>query len=278
MYYLLNIWLLTGEEGSEEGSEEEEHTQGEYGMALAPFMTDRRWNGENTWEEMDPAEQQRVLSRPSRPAVIMVMGHSFIDRLNKYIVRRKGGFNNLNLEFTNAVVHIHGVGGRTVQKCRYLDLAVVAQIKPDIIYLELGTNELCRVNNTPEKVAVELHDLANDLLGLGVSQIVAGQVIQRAGRAIPRAVPDINHRIKTFNEMCGALFDRSVSPGCTFWSHMGLWRSTKKAEDGQKETTLANTRLGDGVHLSDQGTHRLYKSIRGAVIQAIDRIPHILAQ
>jgi lysophospholipase L1-like esterase len=251
------------------------------GMALAAFTKVRKWNGRNDWGEMSHQDRQNVLARPSRPAKILILGHSFIERLEKYLCKQDGCFNNFNLEFSNAIVEMLGTGGRTVKKTRYNDLKRVEQSRPDIVYIELGTNDLCRKYNSPHKIASELHELANDILGLGVSQVIIGQVISRNGRGIPAAVPSINEKITVFNQVCAALFDSSISPGCYFWVHMGLWRSQKaliEDDEGFGEGELADTRLDDGVHLSDLGSARLYRSIRGALIQAMRRIPHILAQ
>ena len=41
-----------------------------------------------------------------------------------------------------ANVFMHGVGRRTVKKLRKYDLGVVANLSPDIVILEMGTNDL----------------------------------------------------------------------------------------------------------------------------------------
>lgn len=38
-------------------------------------------------------------------------------------------------------MHLHGVGGRTVEKLRPSDLGVVSALKLDIIILEIGIND-----------------------------------------------------------------------------------------------------------------------------------------
>ena len=54
-------------------------------------------------------------------------------------------------------VHLHGVGGRTVAKLWSLDLHVVERIAPDVLILEIGTNDL--VDTSPEVVGSEIESL-----------------------------------------------------------------------------------------------------------------------
>ena len=81
---------------------------------------------------------------PTSPAVL-ILGHSFVRRLCHDL---ETGFDqradvNINLECT-AMVFMHGVGGRTVPKLCQFDLHVVKRLSPDIIILEIGTNDLTR--------------------------------------------------------------------------------------------------------------------------------------
>ena len=83
--------------------------------------------------------------------VVLILGHSFVRRLCHDL---ETGFDqravlNFNLKGT-AVVFMHDVGGRTVPKLRMFDLHVVKKLSPDIIILEIGTNDLTRVG--PEVV------------------------------------------------------------------------------------------------------------------------------
>ena len=93
---------------------------------------------------------------PTSP-VVLILGHSFVRRLCHDL---ETGFDqredvNFNLEGT-ATVFMHGVGGRTVPKLRKFDLHVVKRLSPDIIILEIGTNDLTR--NGPEIVGSEIDD------------------------------------------------------------------------------------------------------------------------
>ena len=111
--------------------------------------------------------------------VLLILGHSFVRRLCHDL---KTGFDqradlNLNLQGT-AVVFMHSVGGRTVPKLRIFDLHVVKQLSPDIIILEIGTNDLTRVG--PEVVGSEIDDFVRFLVdNLAVRVVGVCHVIPR---------------------------------------------------------------------------------------------------
>ena len=54
---------------------------------------------------------------------------------------------------------MHDIGGRTVRKVRNRDLGVVARLSPDIVILEIGTNDLSLL--PPEVVGSEIEELVS---------------------------------------------------------------------------------------------------------------------
>ena len=72
---------------------------------------------------------------------VLILGHSLIRRLREYI-----GSNadlDVSLHILDGIaLKWHGVGGRTVLKTVQFDLSVVELFKPDIVILQLGTNDL----------------------------------------------------------------------------------------------------------------------------------------
>jgi lysophospholipase L1-like esterase len=58
-----------------------------------------------------------------------------------------------------AQVYMHGIGGRKVRKVRNHYLGVVARLSPDIVILEIGTNDLSLL--PPEVVGSEIEDLVS---------------------------------------------------------------------------------------------------------------------
>ena len=89
---------------------------------------------------------------------VLILGHSFVKRLERDLRSHfdHRAHSHFKLEGTVSV-HLHGVGGRTVAKLRSFDLRVVEQIAPDILILEIGTNDL--VDTSPEVVGSEIESL-----------------------------------------------------------------------------------------------------------------------
>ena len=74
---------------------------------------------------------------------VLILGHSFVKRLkrdlrSKFDPRTDGKFKR----WGTVSVLFHGVGGYTVAKLLSSDLHVVARIAPDVLILEIGTNDL----------------------------------------------------------------------------------------------------------------------------------------
>ena len=78
---------------------------------------------------------------------VLIIGHSFVRRLKSDLRVQfdERAFRHFGL-CGSAVVHMHGVGGRTVAKLRKHDLGVVSGLCPDIVIQERGTNDLTFLN------------------------------------------------------------------------------------------------------------------------------------
>ena len=73
----------------------------------------------------------------------LILGHSFVKRLSRDIGR--GFHDGADLSFGldgSVLVHLHGVGGRTVEKLRIFDMSILDSLAPDIVILKIGTNDL----------------------------------------------------------------------------------------------------------------------------------------
>ena len=89
---------------------------------------------------------------------VLILGHSLVRRLACDVRSQFDPrvHNNFNLAGTSSD-QLHGVGGRTVAKLWSFDLHVVEQIAPDIVILEIGTNDL--VHKSPEVVGSKIESL-----------------------------------------------------------------------------------------------------------------------
>ena len=197
-----------------------------------------------------------------RPAQAVVVGHSFVRRLEEFLVDKYGPYHNFGLSYDS--VHVHSIykGGMTAESARYEYLHRIVDLKPDIVYLELGSNDICR--RRPEQVGSALLDLTYDLQNLGVKYVVVGQTIFREGRGIPAGKPDYNRDVAILNNYTCAVLDPASSDDTKYWKHRGLWES--------KLRTLGR----DGVHPNNLGLQRLYRSVRGAIMHAVGKVKRSL--
>ena len=117
----------------------------------------------------------------------LILGHSFVRRLKRDLDL---GFDpraasDFNLRGT-ASVHLHGVGGRTMQTLQANDLHVVRDLAPDIVILEIGTNDL--THTPPEIVGSNIEDFMRLLRkNFSVRAIGVCGVISR-GISVPHAM------------------------------------------------------------------------------------------
>ena len=93
----------------------------------------------------------------------LILGHSFVRRLKRDL--ELGFDSRAAYDFRlhgAASVHLHGVGSRTVQTLQANDLHVVRDLAPDIVILEIGTNDL--THTPPEIVGSNIDDLVRLLV------------------------------------------------------------------------------------------------------------------
>ena len=77
------------------------------------------------------------------PARVLILGHCFICRLREFLASHV----SLNTNFLiteDCKIKWHGTGGRTVSKARAFALGVVESFRPDIVILQLGSNDVTR--------------------------------------------------------------------------------------------------------------------------------------
>ena len=88
---------------------------------------------------------------------ILILGHSFVRRLRDdfdahFDTRAASNFHLPE----SGYITLLGTGGRTVEKVVKYDLQSVHKYKPDIVILELGTNDLS--THAPEVVGSKIDD------------------------------------------------------------------------------------------------------------------------
>lgn len=183
---------------------------------------------------------------------ILILGHSFVKRLKEFITRNDPEY-DLALGIEGVTVRWHGVGGRTIQKLTAFDLPIVAEFKPDIIFIQMGTNDLTQRHMSPLTVGSAIEELVNLLHDeYGVRSVIVGQTMQRAyPLSFNSKVSLLARYLKTVLEPISYAL---------YWSHRGFWNPR------------APFLSCDGVHLNREGQNKFYRSIRGAVLKGVRQL------
>lgn len=184
------------------------------------------------------------------PVKVLLVGHSFVKRAERDIKSNPAMDLNFRFKPEEVEVRIHGVGGRTARKIKEQDLHVIQRFSPEIVILEIGTNELAKKSSP--LVAEDIKALVKTILAQGSVKLVSvNQVIFRQGdQSFNQRVEALNYQLTLPGELPSGAF---------FWKHVGLWFT-------------AGHLLPDGVHLNPLGTKRIYRSWRGAMVKALKQV------
>ena len=184
---------------------------------------------------------------------VLVLGHSFVKRLKNDLDKNFDHRTSRTCGLVGtAEVHLQGTGGRTVGKLQSYDLHVVRQLMPDIVILEVGTNDLPSV--APEVVGSSVEDLVVTLKSIYSEAVVC------VCHVIPRGESTIRplyfwERAKVLQQYLEVVLD---SLDCVFcWRHKAFTRPDQ------------DFYLRDRVHLNARGQYLLYRSYRGAILTAL---------
>ena len=73
---------------------------------------------------------------------VLVLGDSFIRRLRHFLSRFPNALALILRYLTVRFLKWHGVSDRTVSRALELDLSVIESFHPDIVIMQLGSNDL----------------------------------------------------------------------------------------------------------------------------------------
>ena len=187
---------------------------------------------------------------------VLILGHSFVKRLQRDMLSNFDARVDANFKLQgSALVHLHGIGGRRVAKLRSFDLQVVTSISPDVVILEIGTNDLSL--EPPEVVGSAIEELVRLLLDSFSVRVVGVCYV------IPRCISEMSHipaslfaqRAQILNHYVSVVLDDI--PNVFGWRHRNFSHPAK------------NVYLADGVHLNPSGQYHLYRSYRGAILKGL---------
>ena len=184
---------------------------------------------------------------------VAVVGHSFVSRLATFSLVHRSM--NLDLDQRYQVTFISR-GGLKVQQLYSLTQDIVSASR-DVIYLEIGTNDLA--NSTSVDVGDEVLAFASYLTVMAeVRSVVISQMFYRDSTISMYPVDDdFNDRVFLYNKY---MFEATKSlDNIHFWTHKGVWADWQQY-------------LLDGVHFNDEGNTKYFNSVRGAVIAATNKL------
>lgn len=188
---------------------------------------------------------------------ICVSGHSYIKRLHRDLCIPQLHESNVHFGLDNVKVTWHYTGGLTIDSFMEKHYSVIQNLKPNIVFLQLGENDMDSYHINALDIASDLIDLAQSLRDSGVQHVIIGQLFQRYKcRSI--TPEQFNAKILIANQFLDLQLnqDSNHARPAKFWKHIRLQHSRKQLMDPDK------------VHLMvDPGLKRLYRSIRGALLK-----------
>ena len=192
-----------------------------------------------------------------RPNVLIV-GHSFISRLAHDLTAVN--YLDPSFDLIQCNIQCYGVSGAKV--ATLIDHPgldnVIRDFQPKIIILQIGGNDICDNDLKPEKLACNIIDLMAALQEKYALELIV--VCELFLRYAPRNITPYQYEQKRniVNQMLSIMLEDSRD--VKFWKHLRLINSP------------LNINGHDGVHLSALGTKKFYRSIRLAVLHALDII------
>ena len=171
------------------------------------------------------------------------MGHSFVRRFELFLSKGIDARvrQDLNLSHSLQITFL-GVGGRTVDKLSKFDLHLVRRLQPEIVILDIGSNDLSPPDARPKVVGSKIETLVQRLHAeCRVETIVVCQTINRAAGL--RDPPSFNDRVALLNQYLSVVLE--TLPFAVFWRHKGLRKPTVRilCRDGVHLNAVSYTHL-----------------------------------
>lgn len=190
---------------------------------------------------------------------ILVLGHSFTRRLQKWCVDNH--LANMNLDPNRFQVYWHGISGGTIMhparpKSLWSEMDVACNLGADIVFLDIGSNDLCDRHTSAEALFQQLLAFARALISSSCRTVVFSQILHRQGSS------DYNSRVDSTNSLLREACDGDSN--LIFWSH---------SRNNYSRRFLSDYVATDGVHVDNiRGMPRYYSSVRGALIFAANKL------
>ena len=183
---------------------------------------------------------------------VHIIGHSFIKRLHHFCEKQNGD----NLFNTQPAIEAKftGIPGANISRISiFLSSCKLSnQLSNKTVLLQIGENDIKDDTCDSRKLADEILMLARIAVNVHkASKVIICQLMKREARKY--FVPlNYNEKVDHINERLQFLC--KFFPRITYWKHKRLI------------TNLKNLLSDDGVHLSQRGLSKYYRSIRGALL------------
>lgn len=182
---------------------------------------------------------------------LLIIGSSYVGRLKKNYLPQ--------LESLGTIEFLQGAGWSLTDSLKDLP-PINSGINYSIIFLQLGGNDLKPIANDSVRVAGLMLTVIDTIRQtLNPPHLIVGSLFFRSVNKYlptPELVAIYNKEIMKLNQLLLDLIPDN-HPHNTFWLHPRL-----------KERTDI---LCDGVHFNEHGLHLFYRSVRGALIFAINK-------
>ena len=214
---------------------------------------------------------------------VLIIGHSFVKRLSQFLQHIDcertrvlvGGLRpgheqrderimhwsvNSNLVFHHSefVIQFHGIGGMKLNHdepnkalTSKFNTDVINSFNPDLVIIEIGSNDLGSQIVCPEQLARQVVNFASFILNIySVKRVVLGSVIPRRNLGVPHN--DYNNNVHRFNDAVTRL--TASVPGVQQWKHRGF-------TNPERDIFHHN-----GIHLNFYGNGAFACSLKRAIL------------
>ena len=210
--------------------------------------------------------------------VVTIWGHSFVVSLTHFLRNKQkhssfqGGFPSfcawyLQVSDLVAEVHLIGVNGGKITQNLHIPTSELLSLKPDIVIIEVGSNDAALSKTTINEIACQIIDHAESIRDLfHVSKTVVCSLIKRE-MGIQMSAQSFFRKIYGIN----GVLRRALSnqQGIKFHHHKGFWR---EADGRIGDTTEFSF---DGIHPNrPEGRRKYIKSITAAIRNAARDLRH----
>ena len=192
---------------------------------------------------------------------ILIYGHSFPARLNRKVMDTGESLDSV-LNLTPDQFNVRTIGHPGLTFFRIFSNAehYIEEVRSyplDLLILDLGTNDLCNQDGTPETVVentVKFLDQvcsgANRPQQLRIVSVIQRSRINRVGQV---SVSTFNHRAKRYNCQLGRKLESMFSPNVQMYSQRRINRPKY---------------LSDGCHLNVEGVEKYCRGLKEIILSS----------